>query len=436
MVDEILNNPDLVKYLSTFSPGQIIFLEGDDSQELYVLVSGEVEVIKGKKKIREITKPGSIFGEMSSILENKRTATVKAKDHVEAIRIPKEEVDSFFERFPALSEERLRVLAKRLDDTSQILYGLKEFCDQLPDAVILTDKEGTILAWNSAAEKLYGKTSDQISSNSVQEVYEDHQAYQKLVEELKSGFHVREKALKIVHPEKGVRFISVSATALYDGHHNFQGVLCLGRDVTSVETLERSYRRARRWLIPSFLIVLLLIAGIFFGYPYFSKGYWIKDTKKQELRNQIGKDYLLLKALLMEPFIAEDRSRTNKLIRDFFEMQKAGAFPYEGLVLLDKDKKVFDAYSGKPGEDITTMVGSSYAGIQFRGREDSLHKVLTTYRADKDHPMGQKGIEIAFQIIKDGHLFGWIVFQGDEGVLEHEFGIDEEDLEKFSFKRP
>ena len=60
-IDEIISNPDLAKYRITFTSGQTIFLEGDDSQDLYILVAGRVEIFKGAKKIREISEEGSIF---------------------------------------------------------------------------------------------------------------------------------------------------------------------------------------------------------------------------------------------------------------------------------------------------------------------------------------------------------------------------------------
>ena len=90
MIDEIINNPDLNKYLNSFESGQTIFLEGDDSQDLFILVSGQVDVIKGKEKISEITGAGALFGEMSFLLGARRTATIKARDEVKTIRIPKE----------------------------------------------------------------------------------------------------------------------------------------------------------------------------------------------------------------------------------------------------------------------------------------------------------------------------------------------------------
>ena len=78
-IDEIISNPDLTKYLITFTSGQTVFLEGDDSQDLYILVTGQVEIFKGDMKIRDITQEGTVFGEISFFLGDKRTASVKAK---------------------------------------------------------------------------------------------------------------------------------------------------------------------------------------------------------------------------------------------------------------------------------------------------------------------------------------------------------------------
>ena len=435
MLDEILNNPDLKKYFTTFKVGQTIFIEGDHSQDLYILVSGQVDIIKGHNKIAEIKDAGSLFGEMSFLLGAERTATVKAGSDITTIRIPKEEVTSFLNEFPAVARDITRILAQRLDSITQIVYGLKELCNQLPDAVIMTDRDGKILAWNSAAERLYGRDWKGLHHKSANDIYEEPQGYRAFLEELQSNYPVSEKVLKIRHPEKGVRFISTSTTLLYDGHHNFQGVLSLGRDVTSVKRLERRYRRVRYWLIPSFVLLGLVALALFFGYPYFSRGYRAVDTKKQDLRNQLAKDYLFLKTLLINPFADGERSGTSKKMKEFFAIQKGDGIPYKGLILLDRDKKVFDSFSIKAKEDITTMMGCSYAGIEFEGGEGSLHRVLTPYRVDKDHPMGQKGLEIAFAMEKDSDFLGWLVFQMDLDLLGREYDIDEEILKGFYFKR-
>ena len=82
------------------------------------------------------------------------------------------------------------------------------------------------------------------------------------------------------------------------------------------------------------------------------------------------------------------------------------------------------------------MIGSSYAGIEFQDSEKSSHhKVLTLFRVDKNHPMGRKGIEIAFEIEKGGTSLGWLIFQMDVDTLKQKFEIDEETLKRFQFQK-
>jgi PAS domain S-box-containing protein len=436
MLDEILKNPNLAEYHTAFKTGQIIFLEGDDSQDLYILVSGRVEIFKGDKKIRELTQRGSLFGEVSFFLGGSRSASVKAKHDVQVVRIPKEDISRFLGEFPDAARALTKHLAQWLEETSQILHGLKEFCDQLPDAVISTDKEGKILAWNSAAEKLYGRDWQQMRGMSVDKIYQDPKAYKEFLKAVQSNYSIREKTFKITHPQKGTRFISTSMTVLYDGHHNFQGVLSQGRDVTKVKKLERKYKRIGYWLIPSFLLLGVLTVTLFFGYPYFSKGYQTEVLRKQELRNLLAKDYFLLQSLLSEHLESGNRLKTRMIMKNFFKIHNSTIVPYIGLVVLDKDKRVFDAYSNLPDTDVAGMLGSSYAAIDFTGSETSLHKVLTLYRTDKNHPMGKKGIEIAFELLRGDERLGWLVFQPDMDLLKKIHGVDVEDLRALQFDKP
>lgn len=437
MLDQFLNNPDVTKYLTRFEAGQTLFLEHDASQELYILVSGELDVLKGKKKISEISEKGALFGEMSLFLESRRTATVKAKTEVQAIVIPPDRVETFLRDCPDVVWEITRYLARRLDTTSQILYGLNEFYDQLPDAVILTDREGRILSWNAAAARLYGRDWDQMRDRSLEEIYEEPEVYRQFLSEVQEKVAVRERVLKIRHPKKGVRFISTSMNVLYDGHHNFQGVFSLGRDVTDTQKLEKRYRRIRNWVIPSIVGIALLVGGVFVGYPYVTKGYLPLDQKKQDLKNQLAKDYLLLRSVLVEPFAAGDRKRTNRLMREFFDVQEAQATTYAGLVLLTPEKRVFDAYAiNMDDEELEEMIGNSYAGIPFQGTEESVHRVLSLYRVSHEHPMGYRGIEVAFEMKRNGEFIGWLLFQMDTEKLEEMYDLDEEDLVRFRFKEP
>jgi hypothetical protein len=240
----------------------------------------------------------------------------------------------------------------------------------------------------------------------------------------------------IQHPQKGIRSISTSFTVLYDGHHNFQGVLSLSRDVTAVKNLEKKYRQAFFWLISSFIIIGLMVTAIFLGYPYFSKGRPSADLRQQELRNHLAKDYFMLKSLLAGYLGTENKKAISEVMKKFFDIQQKTAIPYTGLLLLDRDRKVVNAYSTRADMHVSEMIGSSYAAIEFRGNEDSLHKVLTVYRTAKDHPLGKKGIEIAFELNKDNVFMGWLVFQMDMDWLAKTDGIDEKSLENLRFDKP
>jgi len=428
MLDEIIHNNDLQKYLKTYQKGDVLFVEGDESQDLYFLVSGHLEVLKGDKKIAEITEPGALFGELSFLLGAKRTATIQAENEVRVLRIPRNEVSTFLKDFPAVAEKITQIIARRLDESSQAIYGLRQICDKLPDAVMLTDRTGRVVAWNAASEKLYGRDWHHMRGTSAEDIYEEPQVYRELLQEIQSKTSVPERVLKVRHPEKGTRYVSTSTTFLHDSQNNIQSILWLGRDVTAAHRMERRYRRARYWVFPSLILLVFLAAAIILGYPYFSKGVQTVDSRKLELRNLLAKDYLLLKSLLSNPLERGDRARTSQVLKDFFNLQVTKQCPYSGVVLLDRERKVFDAFSLKPDLNAQTIIGTSYTGIDFQGSEKSLYRVLVLYRADQDNPMGRKGIEIAFDLKENERTIGWLLFQMDTNCMKANYEVDEEGL--------
>jgi PAS domain S-box-containing protein len=430
MLDEIINNKELQKYLKTYQKGDTLFVEGDESQDLYFLVSGHLEVLKGDKKIAEITEPGALFGELSFLLGAKRTATIQAENEVRVLRIPRNEVSTFLKNFPTVAEKITEIIARRLDESSQAVYGLRQICDKLPDAVMLTDQSGRVIAWNAAAEKLYGRDWHHMRGTSAEDIYEEPQVYRDLLQEIQSQTSVPERVLKIRHPEKGTRHVSTSTTLLHDSQNNIQSLLWLGRDVTAAHRMERRYRRARYWLFPSLILLVLLASAIIFGYPYFSRGVQTVDLRKLELRNLLAKDYLLLKSLLIEPLAQGDQAKTTQVLNEFFDLQVTKRCPYNGVVLLDRQRRVFDAFSIKPGFNAQAMIGAPYTGIDFQGSEKSLYRVLVLYRADKDHPMGRKGIEVAFELKESERTIGWLLFQMDVDCMKSNFEVDEEGLKE------
>ena len=77
-----------------FEPGQVIIREGDVGQSLYILRSGEVEIVKrggSGEEIRICTLgPGSHFGEMAVFGRSRRTATVRALAQVRVLEVKRD----------------------------------------------------------------------------------------------------------------------------------------------------------------------------------------------------------------------------------------------------------------------------------------------------------------------------------------------------------
>ena len=431
---DIINQPDMQQYAKTFAPGETLFLEGDYSQDMYILVSGKLDIYKGDKKIAELADPGTTAGELSYLFGSKRTATIKALNNVEAIMVPADHIKNVLRKYPPISHEITLRLAKRLEETTKIMHGLREFNDQLPDAIIMADKERNILSWNQAAEKLHGRTWEQMKGYPLANLYEDTQEYEQFVSDVQAGNSLREKELVVKHPDGNKRFVSTSTTVLYDGHHNVEGFIFLSRDVTNIKDLEKKYKRTKRWLIPLVAFFCVAMISLFFTFPYLSRGSRILDYKKATFETRIIQDSQNLSSSIASYLAVENFTAIKGIMQIYFENENPEHFGINGLAILDRNKKVKSAYSTKT-RDKAAIIDSSYSGIKFKGDEEAAYKLLTLFRSDKEHRMGTKGVEIAYEIRHgNGEITNWLIFQLEMEHLDREYGIDTKILSKLDFQ--
>ena len=101
-----------------FQAGQTIIREGDRDGRLFVIVSGEVEVIKGlgKKTERYVRTLGPLnyFGEMALIDDLVRSASVVAKGETDVLILDQWRLRQDIERYPAMAFELMRMLSQRI----------------------------------------------------------------------------------------------------------------------------------------------------------------------------------------------------------------------------------------------------------------------------------------------------------------------------------
>jgi CRP-like cAMP-binding protein len=98
--DEFLNHLTSTLSVRRVLVGEVIFREGDPAREMFVVLDGEMEVLKKSRRGREtrvaILGPNDTFGEMSIIDMQPRSATVRALGSTRLLRISTEEMDALY----------------------------------------------------------------------------------------------------------------------------------------------------------------------------------------------------------------------------------------------------------------------------------------------------------------------------------------------------
>jgi len=106
------------------APGEVLIKEGEPGGDLFVLETGRLIVERGGVKIAEIKEPGAIIGEMSVLLGNDNSATVRA-DRAATVRVIDNAV-AFLERTPLVALHVATLACARLDATSALLVQLRK----------------------------------------------------------------------------------------------------------------------------------------------------------------------------------------------------------------------------------------------------------------------------------------------------------------------
>ena len=121
--------------VQTFHSREILFRQGDVTKETYIIISGEAEVIteepEGETTVATIGQH-QFIGEIATLLDVPRTATVVALTHLATLVISKEEFYRIVTEDPFIGIEVMRELARRLFKTTTLLRGTGTDGDELP----------------------------------------------------------------------------------------------------------------------------------------------------------------------------------------------------------------------------------------------------------------------------------------------------------------
>jgi CRP-like cAMP-binding protein len=111
--------------LCQYSRNQVIFSEGDEAGELFVVHSGRVAIanrsIDGRESVVALMEEGDLLGEMSLFLREGRTAQARALEPSELLSVPFPAIRDVLEAEPSLLWEVVALLARRLRSTDAAL---------------------------------------------------------------------------------------------------------------------------------------------------------------------------------------------------------------------------------------------------------------------------------------------------------------------------
>ena len=112
----------------TFSPGQLIFLEGEASGGLWFIHSGRVKIIKQSLNGRILglcmMTPGKCFGSCPLFNMEKNPATAQAVDEVTLLIVPQERLNNLVREDRQLAAALLRIYSQRLIHLARLSEGL------------------------------------------------------------------------------------------------------------------------------------------------------------------------------------------------------------------------------------------------------------------------------------------------------------------------
>ncbi|MCB9479828.1 MAG: protein kinase [Deltaproteobacteria bacterium] len=103
---------------SAFEMGQVLFYELDESDDVYVMLSGEVEVLRRGRLLARNRDAGVVYGEMAALLGNVRSATVRCRTTSEFAVLSRHQYLKLLKEHPDLAINAAQQIGARLTRTN------------------------------------------------------------------------------------------------------------------------------------------------------------------------------------------------------------------------------------------------------------------------------------------------------------------------------
>ncbi len=117
---DLLNLFKNAEAIESVPAGATIFTEGSAAEDMYIVMDGEVNILRGKEVI-DTVRNGGIFGEMALNDSEPRSATAVAATHCKLLVISEMQFLRTVQEAPYFSLQVMKVIARRLRNMNRLV---------------------------------------------------------------------------------------------------------------------------------------------------------------------------------------------------------------------------------------------------------------------------------------------------------------------------
>ena len=127
---------------------------------------------------------------------------------------------------------------KRSEESSRLLSSIVESSD---DAIISKNLDGTILSWNSGAERIYGYSAGEMLGQPISVLFppDRHGELPDLMGHLRLGLRIEHLETERVKKDGRHIFVSLTISPIRDANNHIAGASVIARDITGRKRAER-----------------------------------------------------------------------------------------------------------------------------------------------------------------------------------------------------
>ncbi|RYE88540.1 MAG: Crp/Fnr family transcriptional regulator [Hyphomicrobiales bacterium] len=120
--------------VTVVGPRGVLVQEGQQTGKLYVLKAGDLEIVRDGSLVASIGEAGAIIGEMSVLLDQPHSATVRSRMGAEVYAIS--DPNAFLDANPGVARQIAGLIAVRLQKTTALLVDMRQQAKEREDHVM------------------------------------------------------------------------------------------------------------------------------------------------------------------------------------------------------------------------------------------------------------------------------------------------------------